>query len=87
MKKIMSDWATNIEMSAEEAKEICKLGTGETCCAFLVCGSNGFECVRMDYPTNGTIFDRLEAGTMNAKGRGCWPGCPWARETKKGDEP
>ena len=84
MEKVMSDWAinncTSVKMSADEAKEICKLGEGESCCAFLVCGSTGFECVRMDYPINGTIFERLGKGEMNAKGRGLWKGCAWEKE-------
>ncbi|MCR4306979.1 MAG: hypothetical protein NUV80_00230, partial [Candidatus Berkelbacteria bacterium] len=61
-----------VKISDEEAKEICKLGKLSECCAFLVCGGDGFECIRMSYPNNGIIFDRLEKGTMNAKGRGGW---------------
>ncbi|HHT9146876.1 MAG TPA: hypothetical protein ACFYD4_14575 [Candidatus Wunengus sp. YC61] len=78
MEKIIGDWSTEVKMSGEEAKEICKLGELLECCAFLVCGGDGFECVRMSYPNNGTIFDRLEKGTMNAKGRGGWEGCAWS---------
>jgi hypothetical protein len=77
MHKIISEWATEILMEPEEAKTICRLGQEEEACAFLVCSSNGFECVRMSYPTNGPIFKRLEEGTIRAKGKGEWPGCPW----------
>ena len=82
MEKIVGDWSTEVRLSAEEAKEICHLDQGEKCCAFLVVGGNGFECIRMSYPTNSTIFSRLEAGTMNAKGEGGWPSCPWEEELK-----
>jgi len=80
MKKLVGDYSTVIELENEEPKEICKLGQGESCCAFLVCGSDGFECWRMNYPGNTTIFSRLENGTMNAKGEGFWKGCPWEDE-------
>ena len=80
MEKIIGDWRTEVKMTADEAKEICKLGGGEECCAFLVCGGGGFECLRMSYPANGSIFSRLENGTMNAKGEGGWDGCAWEGE-------
>ena len=77
MEKIIHDFTTEVRMSSDEAKSICRLGKMEECCAFLVCGSQGFECIRMSYPMNGTIFKRLEEGSMNAKGQGKWEGCPW----------
>ncbi len=77
MNKIEYDFATEYEMTSEEAKTICHLGQENKCCAFLVADSSGFKCIRMSYPTNSTIFDRLEKGTMNAKGEGGWEGCPW----------
>lgn len=82
MKKIVGDWSTEIILSKEEAKSICKLGQKEKCCAFLVISSKGFECIRMSHPANSTIFERLEKGTMNAKGEGCWKGCPWEEKKK-----
>ena len=80
MEKIVGDFHTEVKMSGQEAKEICNLGKGEKCCAFLVVGSDGFECIRMSYPSNGVIFKRLENGTMNAKGEGGWRGCAWEGE-------
>jgi len=80
MNKVVGEYSTVIEFENEEPKEICKLGLGQECCAFLVCGFTGFECWRMNYPDNTTIFSRLEAGTMNAKGIGEWAGCPWKDE-------
>lgn len=67
-------------MSKEEAEEICHIGQGEKCCAFLVIGPTGFECILMSYPTNAAIFSRLKEGTMNAKGEGKWEGCPWEKD-------
>lgn len=80
MEKIVGDFSTEVKLSAEEAKDICHLGKGEKCCAFLVMSPTGFECIRLSYPVNSTIFDRLEKGTMNAKGRGGWAGCAWEGE-------
>ena len=85
MKKIIHDWATEIEMSPEEASEICRLGQGKKCCAFLVAGASGFECVRLSN-LNSTIFERLEKGTMNAQGRGGWTGCGWEGEIENSQE-
>jgi hypothetical protein len=82
MEKIVRDESTEVMMSGDEAKLICKLGKGEKVCAFLCIGSKGFECIRMLYPTNVTIFARLEAGTMVAKGEGGWKDCAWEKELK-----
>jgi len=82
MKKIIGEWSTEIRLLPEEAESICRLGQGEKCCAFLVAGGSGFECIRMSYPTNSIIFKRLDDGTMNAKGLGEWKGCPWKDESK-----
>jgi hypothetical protein len=82
MEKIVGDWTTEVKMSAEEAKDICRLGQMEKCCAFLVAAPTGFECIRMSYPMNSTIFDRLKNGTMNAKGEGGWKDCAWEEELK-----
>ncbi len=81
MEKVISDFSTEIKLTGDEAKEICKIGQGKECCAFLVVASSGFECIRMSYPMNSSIFDRLEKGTMNAKGKGEWEGCPWENKT------
>ena len=80
MEKVIGDWSTEIKLSVEETKDICHLGEGEKCCAFLTMAPDGFQCIRMSYPMNGSIFKRLEEGTMNAKGKGEWEGCPWGKE-------
>ena len=80
MKKRIGDWSTEIELSKEEAEEICRLFQGEKCCAFLVMAPTGFECIRLSYPMNSSIFTRLKKGTMVAKGKGGWEGCPWENQ-------
>ena len=80
MEKIVGDSSTEVKLSGEEANDICRIGQGEKCCAFLVMATGGFECIRMSYPVNSSIFDRLEKGTMNAKGEGGWKGCAWEGE-------
>lgn len=77
MEKVVGDFSTEVKLTGDEAKQICRIGQGSECCAFIVCGTTGFECIRLSYPANSTIFSRLEKGTMNAKGQGGWEGCAW----------
>ena len=79
MEKIIGDFDTLIKMDVEEAIEICRLGQQEKCCSFLVMGIC-FECCRMVPTLSIQIFNRLEAGTINAKGKGGWEGCAWEGE-------
>ena len=83
MKYIEHDDATEVLLTADEAKATCRIGQGEKCCAFLVVAGKGFECIRMSYPMNGSIFKRLDEGTMNAKGMGGWKGCAWEKELQE----
>ena len=83
MEKIIHDFATEVRMTDEEAKEICRMGKGGECCAFLTMSTNGFECIKMSYPLNSSIHQRLEEGSMNAKGEGGWKGCPWNEEKEE----
>jgi hypothetical protein len=69
-----------IQLSIEAAEQICKLGQGENCCAYLVMKQNGFECAKIDPALVCLIKNRLEQGLMTAKGEGCWKGCPWSKE-------
>lgn len=71
MQKKVGEWNTVLFLEVEEVKDICKLGQGEACCPFIVCGGNGFECWKMNSPGNGIIQERINKGTMNAKGKGC----------------
>lgn len=68
MKKYTGDWNTILYLEGDEVKTICRLGQQEKTCPFLVCGADGFECWLMNYPSNETIYSRIKAGTMNAKG-------------------
>lgn len=77
MKRVVHDLGTDIFLTDHEAKEICKVGQGEECCAFVAVGGDGFQCMRMSFPTSSTIIDRLKKGTMTAKGKGGWKGCAW----------
>ncbi len=54
----------------KDITEVCKLGQGEECCAYLILGSSGAKCAK------GTMLAynielRLANGTMNAKGDNC----------------
>jgi hypothetical protein len=79
MEKIIWDlaWDTSVKMTPDEAKEVCRLGQQAGCCAFLTVGEEGFTCERMNSRISTIILDRLEKGTMNAKGEGGWAGCAW----------
>ena len=58
------------KMNKDYAKETCKIGHGEECCAFLVMGPKGFECAK-GTSMHDIINVRLAEGTMNAKGDNC----------------
>ena len=57
-------------MTPDHAKEMCKVGQGEECCAFLLMGADGFECAKGTFAED-VINLRLAEGTMNAKGDNC----------------
>lgn len=82
MQKIEGAFSTEVRLEDEESETICKFRGGVECCAFLGADGKGFRCLRMDYPLNETIFNRLKDGTMNAKGKGGWSGCAWEEELK-----
>lgn len=56
-------------MNQEHVDNVCRIGQGEACCAYLMMG-NGFECGKGG-PADRTIRSRLKAGTMTAKGDNC----------------
>jgi len=47
--------------------QLCGMGEGAQCCAFLVAGGDGFECGRASDGMAQLIRERLSAGTMNAQ--------------------
>ena len=82
MKTIEVKGGVFIGMTPSEAEQNCKLGQLESCCAFLsMMGDVGFGCCRMT-PLANQIIEKLEAGLMNAKGRGGWSGCYWEKELR-----
>jgi len=68
-------------MKIENPRESCNLGQGSVCCAYLVCGPDGFECVN-GTSTGNLIKTRLYSGTMNAKGTGDWKECLFTKGEK-----
>jgi hypothetical protein len=79
MKKTVGQFSTEVKISVDEATNICKLKQGEQCCAFLAFSHSSFQCIRMT-PEKVAIFNRLDAGTMRAKGEGGWSGCAFEGE-------
>lgn len=55
-------------LSMEHIKDVCKIGQGQDCCRYLVCGPNGFECHKVG-SLKGAIDSR--ALYMTAKGSNC----------------
>ena len=80
MKRIVSDWSTEVRMSKDEAISVCRLGKLEKCCAFLMSDGDGLFCGRMNPGLSSIIFKRLDEGSTNAKGHGGWEGCEWEKE-------
>ena len=68
-------------MTGDEAKQICGVGKGAKCCAYVVMGGSGFECAKYT-SLEGTINRRLAQGSMNAVGTGGWEGCWWEENAK-----
>ena len=62
-------------IAANHVDGVCKLGQGEACCAFLMMGPDGFTCSK-GTEVEATIRQRLQLGTMGAKGDNCegWMG-------------
>jgi hypothetical protein len=54
----------------DHVKNVCKIGQGNTCCRYLVIGTQGFECVKntdmKDY-----LDSRVAMETMVARGNNC----------------
>jgi len=58
----------------------CKMGQNKDTCAFIIGTRYSIECARMDMTINTTLFKRIDAGKMTARGEGGWPGCIWYPE-------
>jgi hypothetical protein len=79
MKIIEGQFYSTVKLTPDEAKEICKKGQKENCCAFLAFQKSNFVCLRMSEESD-AIFTRLDSGTIKTKGEGCWSGCPWEKK-------
>lgn len=49
-------------------RDTCKIGQGNSCCRYLVCGANGFECSKLT--TMKETID-LRVDSMTAKSDNC----------------
>lgn len=58
-----------MEIPEDYVEQTCKLGQGEDICAFLMM-TEGFECAK-GTEVEPVIRQRLDLGTMNAKGDNC----------------
>lgn len=59
-----------MNISDETSINICKIGQGDECCRYLACGADGFECLK-NTSLRRLLDERVEFGTMNAKGDNC----------------
>ena len=54
----------------EHVKSICKIGQGNTCCRYLVCGVKGFECAKHSEHKE-TLDARVAMNSIVAQGDNC----------------
>jgi hypothetical protein len=59
------------KMEMDFIKSTCKIGQAENCCRYLVMGSGGFECGRLDDKLATTIDQRADGGQMVAVSKNC----------------
>ena len=67
-------------MNNDFVKQTCKLGQMVDCCKYLMMGSSGFECAKIN-PSMKAIID-ARASIMHAKGDNC-PGFGTDNETTR----
>jgi hypothetical protein len=51
--------------------DICKLGQGQECCRYLIAGSVGFQCAKLDSELKDQLDSRVAKGKMTACGDNC----------------
>lgn len=66
----VSGWYTDIYLSLDEVKELCKPGEGANTCSWLLHGSHGFECCY--HHKNPSLLKRHEEKSMIALRDGCY---------------
>ena len=54
----------------EHLREVCKIGQGNECCRYILCGRNGFECGKRD-TLKKFIDDQVLGNEMAAQGDNC----------------
>jgi hypothetical protein len=64
------DGTLNGQVTDEFARDVCRVGQGEKCCAFLTFDGT-WMCAKADLGLELTIMSRLERGAMTAKGDNC----------------
>ncbi len=69
MKAIVYDWYTDIYLTGEEVKQLCRPGQGTDTCSWLLVGVNGFECSYLHKPH--VLMERRDKKQMVAMRDGC----------------
>lgn len=64
------------EIAQDYLKAVCKMGEGALCCRYIVAGTDGITCAKLDRSLKKAIDLRVEAGLFTARGDNC-PG--WGR--------
>lgn len=59
------------DLTYEHVVNVCALGQGVACCAFLTHGPTGWTCAKALPAIRATIRVRLAAGSMVAQGDNC----------------
>jgi hypothetical protein len=59
-------WATD-----EYIRETCKVGQRAACCRYLMMGSKGWRCAKLDALLKKHLDQRVEAHSMSAQGDNC----------------
>lgn len=56
-------------MLTSHVKDVCKIGQGHDCCRYLVMGTKGFECAKLQLSLRHTIDGRVHK--MSAQADNC----------------
>lgn len=57
-------------ISKDQARDVCLLGKGVTCCSYVGAGKDGLVCLK-DTPHHMEMFRRRMTGDMKAMGDNC----------------
>ena len=83
MQKQTNDFTGTLLIDYREA-DVCRIGQGKKCCAYLACSAKGLCCERRS-EFGGIIESKLAAGTMTSRGAGGWEGCAFEGVIPNGD--